>query len=417
MEELQQNQKLSVPLLSASLFRNSNFLYLWAATLFSSFALAFFMFSQTWYIVKTLDLEASLGLVFLASSVPRLIFMIVGGAVADKFPKKNIMFFSNLIRAILIGSILVWLLFGHITLYTFMLFALFFGLADAFFWSADGSILPELVKKDKLTQANSITQMTNQSSLILGPMLAGVIIKVGDYETIFIITIVMLIISAILVQYIQMEAQKGEQQHNKDMLTSIKEGILYVKQSPFLTTLLICSAFLNFFLIGPMQIGFPIFVKTVLHGDSLHFSYLEGSAGGGMAVGAILVAVLNIRKHRGWFCIIMLFLSGVSFFLLNYTETLWQALLAASIFGITLAMAAIPLMSVIQSTVQEDMMGRVMSLLMLSSMGLIPVSYAGASLLLTLGLSVLTIMKLGAIALILFVLFVALRVPTVRTFD
>ncbi|GAA3319985.1 hypothetical protein GCM10020331_029140 [Ectobacillus funiculus] len=137
-----------------------------------------------------------------------------------------------------------------------------------------------------------------------------------------------------------------------------------------------------------------------------------------MAVGAILVAVLNIRKtsrlvlyHHA------LFLSGVSFLLLNYTETLWQALLAASIFGITLAMAAIPLMSVIQSTVQEDMMGRVMSLLMLSSMGLIPVSYAGASLLLTLGLSVLTIMKLGAIALILFVLFVSLRVPTVRTFD
>lgn len=415
MEELQQN-KSALEGSGKPLLKNTNFLFLWAATLFSSFALAFFTFSQTWYIAKTLNLEASLGVVFVALSVPRLIFMIVGGAVADKFPKKNIMFYSNIIRAILVATILTWFIVGDVTLYTFALFALFFGLADAFFWSADGSILPELVEKSRLTQANSLTQMTNQASVILGPVLGGILIKFTNYETIFSITILLLIVAAILVQKIQftMPEQKDT---DKGMFTSIKEGILYVKESPFLSTFLICSAFLNLFLIGPMQVGFPLFVKNVLHGDSLQFSYLEASVGGGMAIGAIIVGLKNINRRRGLFCIIMMLLSGIFFLAINFSTVLWQALLAGMFYGITIAMAIVPLMAMIQSTVKEEMMGRVMSLLMLSSMGFIPLSYAFTSIALAIGIPIVTVMKSGAIAVIVFVLFVAIRVPVVRKFD
>ncbi|PGL22247.1 MFS transporter [Bacillus thuringiensis] len=415
MEELQQN-KTALEGSGKPLLKNTNFLFLWAATLFSSFALAFFTFSQTWYIAKTLNLEASLGVVFVALSVPRLIFMIIGGAVADKFPKKNIMFYSNIIRAILVATILTWFIVGDVTLYTFALFALFFGLADAFFWSADGSILPELVEKSRLTQANSLTQMTNQASVILGPVLGGILIKFTNYETIFSITILLLIVAAILVQKIQFTMLELKDT-DKGMFTSIKEGILYVKESPFLSTFLLCSAFLNLFLIGPMQVGFPLFVKNVLHGDSLHFSYLEASVGGGMAIGAVIVGLKNINRRRGLFCIIMMLLSGVFFLSINFSTVLWQALLAGMFYGITIAMAIVPLMAMIQSTVKEEMMGRVMSLLMLSSMGFIPLSYAFTSIALAMGIPIVTVMKSGAIAVIVFVLFVAIRVPVVRKFD
>ncbi|PEF08479.1 MFS transporter [Bacillus thuringiensis] len=415
MEELQQN-KTALEGSGKPLLKNTNFLFLWAATLFSSFALAFFTFSQTWYIAKTLNLEASLGVVFVALSVPRLIFMIIGGAVADKFPKKNIMFYSNIIRAILVATILTWFIVGDVTLYTFALFALFFGLADAFFWSADGSILPELVEKSRLTQANSLTQMTNQASVILGPVLGGILIKFTNYETIFSITILLLIVAAILVQKIQFTMPELKDT-DKGMFTSIKEGILYVKESPFLSTFLLCSAFLNLFLIGPMQVGFPLFVKNVLHGDSLHFSYLEASVGGGMAIGAVIVGLKNINRRRGLFCIIMMLLSGVFFLSINFSTVLWQALLAGMFYGITIAMAIVPLMAMIQSTVKEEMMGRVMSLLMLSSMGFIPLSYAFTSIALAMRIPIVTVMKSGAIAVIVFVLFVAIRVPVVRKFD
>jgi len=110
-------------------------------------------------------------------------------------------------------------------------------------------------------------------------------------------------------------------------------------------------------------------------------------------------------------------LSGVFFLSINFSTALWQALLAGVFYGITIAMAIVPLMAMIQSTVKEEMMGRVMSLLMLSSMGFIPLSYAFTSLALAAGIPIVTIMKSGAIAVIVFVLFIAIRVPVVRKFD
>ncbi|MEB9751986.1 MFS transporter, partial [Bacillus cereus] len=138
---------------------------------------------------------------------------------------------------------------------------------------------------------------------------------------------------------------------------------------------------------------------------------------GGMAIGAVIVGLKNINRRRGLFCIIMMLLSGVFFLSINFSTVLWQALLAGMFYGITIAMAIVPLMAMIQSTVKEEMMGRVMSLLMLSSMGFIPLSYAFTSIALAIGIPIVTVMKSGAIAVIVFVLFVAIRVPVVRKFD
>ena len=116
------------------------------------------------------------------------------------------MFYSNIIRAILVATILTWFIVGDVTLYTFALFALFFGLADAFFWSADGSILPELVEKPVNT--SEFTYTNDEPSIgHLIPVLGGILIKFTNYETIFSITILLLIVAAILVQKYNLRCQ------------------------------------------------------------------------------------------------------------------------------------------------------------------------------------------------------------------
>ena len=112
--------------------------------------------------------------------------------------------------------------------------------------------------------------MTNQASVILGPVLGGILIKFTNYETIFDYNFITHCRSYTRskIQFTMPEQQNTD----KSMFTSIKEGILYVKESPFLSTFLICSAFLNLFLIGPMQVGFPLFIKmfyTVTHFNSV----------------------------------------------------------------------------------------------------------------------------------------------------
>ena len=108
--------------------------------------------------------------------------MIISGTVADRFSKTKIMFLSNFTRSLLLFGLVVWFLVGDLSLWTFVGFAFLFGILDAFFWAAESSVIPAILSKDLLTRGNSIIQMTNQSSFIVAPMLAGLLIGYGGYE-------------------------------------------------------------------------------------------------------------------------------------------------------------------------------------------------------------------------------------------
>lgn len=110
-------------------------------------------------------------------------------------------------------------------------------------------------------------------------------------------------------------------------------------------------------------------------------------------------------------------LSGVFFLAINFSTVLWQALLAGMFYGITIAMAIVPLMAMIQSTVKRRNDGTRNEFTYAIINGLYPLSYAFTSLALAMGIPIVTVMKSGAIAVIVFVLFVAIRIPVVRKFD
>ncbi|WLD91940.1 MFS transporter [Alkalihalobacillus sp. AL-G] len=404
---------------SPALWKNRNFLLLWIADLCSSFGLSIFMFSQSWYVVKVMGLEASLGLVFIASSIPRVIFMIIGGAIADRFNKNLIMFISDFTRALVAGALVFWLIFGDVSLWSFVIFAFIFGVLDAFFWPANGGLLPSLINKEQLTRANSIIQMTSQSSFIVGPMLAGAIIALGNYVTTFSITAGLLIVASIAVLLIKVKKKKlgEEEQTEPNLLSSIKEGITYVRQSAFLSALLVFAVLINLFMVGPLQMGLPLFVDNVLKGDSLIFSYLEGTLAGGMLVGSILIGILNIQKKRGLLVIFSVLFAGLIFSLFSQTGNLWQSLIMIGFLGGTFSVINIPIFAAVQSVVKEEMIGRVMSLLSMSSIGLVPVSFAITSGLLSIGVDVTQIMLGGGLLIVAVAILIYWKVTGLRNYN
>ncbi|MGP4077462.1 MFS transporter [Halobacillus sp. K22] len=401
-----------------SVFKNRNFLLLWGAALLSSFGISFFLFSQSWYVVNVLNLEASLGILYIAASIPRLLFMIISGTVADRYDKTKIMFLSDFIRGLLLAGLVLWFLFGSITLWTFVGFAFFFGILDAFFWAAESAIIPTIVQKENLTRGNSIIQMTNQTSFILAPMLAGVLIAFGNYEIVFAVTAAMLLIASLLV--ISMKPKKDaevEANKNKKFWQTFKEGVVYVKDSRVLTLIVLASVFLNLFIVGPMTMGLPLFVKNILEGTAVDFSFLEAGLAGGMLVGSIVIGSLNVKKNRGRLTLMTLVLAGISFIGLSFTAELWQSMVMLGLFGTFLSVSNISSISAIQSIIEEKVLGRVMGLISLASMGLIPVSYAITSAVLSLGISIHHIMAAGSILVTLFAAFVFLTFKELRELD
>lgn len=412
-------EKEVVEVEGVSLFKQKHFLFLWIAGLFSSLSVSFFMFSQSWYVVEVLKLEASLGLIFIAASVPRLLFMALGGVIADRMSRSLIMFISDVTRALLIVGLVVLLVLDMISLWTFVGFALVFGVLDAFFWPASGAILPSLVSKEQLTRANSLVQVTNQFSMIVGPMIAGFIIHWLGYTVVFSATAILLTIAGVLVYMIKATPTKQTTEDTQEdgMMKALIEGIKYVKSNEFLKTLLVASIFLNLFVVGPLVMGLPLFVKNILDGSTLDFSFLEGALAFGMLTGAVIVGVLNIQKKRGLFALTMLGIMSLCYLALSQTTMLWQSVMALFLIGMMMSASNIPIMAIIQSIVEKEMIGRVMSIVSMSSMGLIPVSYALTSLFLAIGFPISTVMLIGAVPLILFLIYIFLRVPIIRTFD
>ncbi|MFZ0475236.1 MAG: MFS transporter [Halobacillus sp.] len=401
-----------------SVFKNRNFLLLWGAALLSSFGISFFLFSQSWYVVNVLNLEASLGLIYIAASIPRLLFMVISGTVADRYDKTKIMFLSDFIRGLLLAGLVLWFLFGSITLWTFVGFAFFFGILDAFFWAAESAIIPSIVQKENLTRGNSIIQMTNQTSFILAPMLAGVLIAYGNYEIVFAVTAAMLLTASLLV--ISMKPKKDaemEANKNKKFWQTFREGVAYVKDSRLLTLIVLATIFLNLFIVGPMTMGLPLFVKNILEGTAVDFSFLEAGLAGGMLVGSIVIGSLNVTKKRGKLTLLTLVLSGIAFIGLSFTAELWQSMVMLGLFGTFLSISNISSISAIQSIIEEKVLGRVMGLISLASMGLIPVSYALTSAVLSLGISIHHIMAAGSILVTLFASFVFLTFTELRELD
>src|SRR5258708_25883139 len=150
-----------------------NFRLLWIGEGISLLGDQFYMIALPWLVLQITGSALALGTVLALAGIPRALFMLVGGAFVDRFSPRAVMIVSNLSRLILVGLLSALVLTNNVRLEMLYVFALAFGLADAFYFPAQSAIVPQLLPKDKLQAGNVFVQGTAQLSLVLRPVLAG----------------------------------------------------------------------------------------------------------------------------------------------------------------------------------------------------------------------------------------------------
>ncbi|HET7627895.1 MAG TPA: MFS transporter [Bacillales bacterium] len=403
-----------------TLFRDKRFLFLWTATIFSAFSRTMFMFSEAWYIVRILDLRSSIAFIFIASSIPTIFFMLIGGVAADRISRSKIMFLSEALRAVLIGALAVFLISSDlIGLWLFVGIALIFGILNAFFGPARDSLIPYIVEEEQLTRANSLIQTTTQMAAVFGPVFAGAIIVWKGYAAVFAFTALALAIGSLFALAVKAPVNERTEDGMKQlpMWHSIMEGWHVIRGSAFLKAEFAISITINMVFTGPVMVGLPLFVDEVLHGTTLDYSGIEGSLSFGMVIGAVVMSIVNIKRKRGLFAMLALVGLSLTYLVFSLSGSIPAAMGLLFILGVFMQCVNIPLISAIQSMVEKRMIGRMMSMMTVSAIGLTPVSFALTSLLLSLGLAADTIMTASAIPLVLLVLFVFWKVPAMRKMD
>ncbi|WP_256204326.1 MFS transporter [Planococcus faecalis] len=239
-------------------------------------------------------------------------------------------------RALPVGAGMILLLqLSLLELWPLILFALCFGIVDAFFSPANTSLLPSVVAKEALPRSNSFIQSSNQIALFSGPMLGGWILSFGSFSLLFGVIAGFLLLTFLFSSLIK-EEKRTLTTNRASTKSELKEGFSYVWSMPFLKNILVILIFINFFFFGPLLMGIPLLVDSVLKGKVLDLSFLQSSYQGGMLAGAVMVGVLNLRKKQGLTMLVMIGVLGIFLTLLGHISFLWQGVLLLSLMAFCL---------------------------------------------------------------------------------
>lgn len=358
------------------LFANRHFRNLILGGTVSMFGDQFYLVALPWLVLQLTGSSVALGTVLMLAAVPRALLMLMGGAISDRVSPRRVVLLTASARAILVAAIAILGWSNALLLWHVYILAFAFGVADAFAIPALQALLPVLVAREQLTQANSMLQSSMQLTMITGPAPAGIIIKtLGTMWAFFIDAVSFLFIIAPL-SVIPDPPKPPEHQSSRGVWHTMVEGVRYVHADTAMRTLIGFGIALNFCILGPIMVGLAAIAKNQFNSATAYGVMFSAFALGGLA--GSLSAGMRKQHRRG---VMILFVGGTLGILLamvGLLHTLIGLCIVMFLMGIASGYSNVHMTAWYQERVQASMMGRVMSLRMFAVFGLMPVSLAVA---------------------------------------
>jgi len=326
--------------------------------------------TQGWVVANLTKTALALGLVHFLLSVPTLLLMPVGGVVADRFERRQVLILTQvlmLLLAVIMGALVVT---NSLQLWHVYLIAIPTGIATAFELPAYQSFYPQLVEKEDLPQAISLNQATLHGSRIIGPALASVCVAAWGTAAAFFAnaaSFVGVIISLFMIKR-RPPASKDTKSSTRNFMG---EGFRYVKERPALQSLLGLTAVTTLFIFPNLAVLMPFYTKHVLHTGAAGLGWLMGISGAGSMVGAMMMLSVpsEARMRRVAICTAAI-LGTIS--VMAWSHNLWLSVAACGVQSFAIAHSLGLVSVIIQEEVPNELRGRVMSIYSLTFMGVMP---------------------------------------------
>ena len=303
-----------------------------------------------------------------SQTIVQIIFNLIGGAIADGGKRKKILITTDLLSAIvcLIASFFVQSKLVAVALISAnALLALIFAFSSPTF----KAIVREMVSKERIVKYNSISNAGKELISMAGPIIGVALMSLVGARGSLIINAITFFISAIsecLLVKLESEEKKEDGKEKKNIIKDIKEGLKYLYNEKPVFALLVLSALVNFFLAG--------YNLLLPYTDIMYEGVFEGFYAKAMAaeaIGAILGSLINSKipssfSNKYSSLTIFLGLNGASLLLVplvNISRNQILCLLPIVLFGASLTIFNINLMSYVQVNVAEEFLGRVFSVI------------------------------------------------------
>ena len=350
--------------------RNPNFRLFWSGNFLSNIGTWMQNVAQGWLVLELTNSAFWLGVVGFAGAVPFLFFTLFGGVIADRVHKRGLLLVTQSVMMTLAFLLAGLAYFKVITVWEVVAIAFLNGMAMSMNQPSYQALVPQLVKREDLTNAIALNAVQFNSSRILGPSLGGyAMVLFGVAGNFFLNGLSFL---AVLWALVRIRYPKEKPARRESVLASLVSGLRYVRRNPQMYVLVWMIGIASFMTMGFMTF-IPYFARNRLGVGASGLGWLLAGSGAGSVMGAVTVAWHGKIRHRG--AVIALGSAGVMAAIVAFCYSrnfaLSEFLLLLEGYGMILTISAVSV--AMQTLSSDEMRGRVMSIYGTCFLGLPPV--------------------------------------------
>jgi MFS family permease len=354
----------------ASALTHRNFRILWIAALSSTIGTWMQSYAQSWLIYDLTQSNFYLGLDSFLGQLPILLFMLIGGVIADRHDRRRLLTGSQYVQACSALTLALLVATGHVTVVAIFALSFFSGCGQAFGGPAYQALIPSLVPRRDLPNAIALNSTQFNLSRVLGPTLGSLVLALVSIAWCFTLNGLSFFIVVIALASLQLPAHVPNP-NPRALGEELRGGLNYVKQTRVVFVLTVL-AFVTTFLAMPISTFFPAFATEVLTGaftPAQRLAMLMVAQGLGAITGALLVGTLGPFVRMGRALLTGQILLGL--FVAAFASSRSLPLSLALIFICGMCSMAVFAMSfsLVQLTVPDDLRGRVVSIYMVALRG------------------------------------------------
>lgn len=401
-------------------FINKDFLLLWIGKVISQLGDKFYAIALAWWILQETNSPVIMGFFLLTSVLPGLIVGFFAGAAVDRWNRKNVIIITDIIRGVLVIIVVCLSIFKLLHVWHVFVIGGTISLVTAFFDPAIQAIIPQIVTKESLKEANSMSQMVNGISTVMGPMFGAVAISWFGLTYVFLFNGISYFISAIFEGMITLKSNNSNSDTVNTIWKDMKEGILFLKNEQKILRVIVIIASVHFFL-GSLMVLLPFLAKNLNGNGVRNLGNLQTVLGLGMLLGSIyirkkkndIISEYNLMKLIMFVGICLL---GISICQLFMIKTIIPYIVALILIGGSISCAGVFWQLLIQLNTPGNMTGRVFSVSTLVGNASLPIAYGIFGVLLT-NRSIMELMFLSGVCLIVLYFFLIFKINKIKTSD
>jgi MFS family permease len=367
---------------------------------------------MSWLVYRLTHSAFLLGVVGFTGRIPTFLFAPLAGVLVDRWSRHRLLVITQILSTIQALILAFLVLTGMITVWHIIFLSLFLGFVNAFDVPVRQSFVVDMVEKEEdLGNAIALNSSMATSARLFGPSIAGILIATVGEGMCFLLNGLsfLAVIAALLAMKIP---RRKREMQNRQVIQGLKEGFSYAFGFAPIRSLLLLLGLVS--LMGmPYQVLMPIFAGKILHGGPHTLGFLMAASGCGALAGTIYLASRKSVLGLGRIIVISSSLFGIGLITFSLSRVLWLSFLLMSLTGFGMMVQMASTNTVLQTIVEEDKRGRVMSFYAMAFMGMVPFgSLLAGSLANKIGAPDTVMM--GGIACILGSVLFAKKLPSLR---